>query len=50
MTGSQDIMNDQQMGNSPAFGHLRLVDYVVVIYCVLRILGESHVHYLDTSD
>ncbi|KAI4263241.1 MAG: hypothetical protein L6R42_001608 [Xanthoria sp. 1 TBL-2021] len=37
-TGSHDIMTDRQTGNGPAFGHLRLADYVVVIYCVLRIL------------
>ncbi|CAF9922172.1 MAG: hypothetical protein HETSPECPRED_004984 [Heterodermia speciosa] len=29
---------DRQTDNSPSFGHLRLVDCVVVIYCVLRIL------------
>lgn len=49
-TGSQDIMTDRQTGNGPAFGHLRLVDYVVVIYCVLRILGEKQGPDLDAKD
>lgn len=43
-------MTDRQTGNNPSFGHLRLVDYVVVIYCVLRILGESQGRDLDAKD
>ena len=43
-------MMDRQTGNNPFFGHLRLVDYLVVIYCVLRILGESQVRDLDEED
>lgn len=48
--GSLDIMMDRQTGNNPSFGLLRLVDYLVVIYCVLRILGESQVRNLDEED
>ncbi|KAG7001363.1 hypothetical protein G7Y79_00032g067160 [Physcia stellaris] len=31
-------MAENQTGSSPAFGHLRLLDYIIVICCVLRIL------------
>ena len=43
-------MTDRQKGSSPDFGHLRLIDYVVVIYCVLRILGESQGRDLDAKN
>lgn len=43
-------MAENQTGNSPAFGHLRLVDYMVVIYCVLRILGKRQTHDLDANN
>ena len=38
---TQDIVMDRRKGTCPDFGHLRFVDYVGILYCVLRILGES---------
>ena len=35
-------MTDPQVESkvNPGFGHLRLVDYFVIVYCVIWILGE----------
>ena len=43
-------MAENQTGNSPAFGHLRLLDYMIVIYCVLRILGKRQSQDLGAND
>lgn len=42
------MMNGQK-GNNPDFGHLRFVDYVGILYCVLRILGESQARDLEVG-
>ena len=36
------VMTDPQARSkvNPAFGHLRLVDYLVIVYCIIWILGE----------
>lgn len=26
---------------NPGFGHLRLIDYLVIFYCIVRIIGET---------
>ena len=35
-------MTDAQIQSkvNPAFGHLRLVDYFAIVYCVIWVLGE----------
>ena len=43
-------MPDHQTGNNPDFGQLRLIDYLVLIYCVLRILGKRQIHDLDAVE
>ncbi len=42
-------MMDRQRGNNPDLGHLRFVDYVGLLYCVFRILGESQARDLEVG-
>ena len=38
---------NRRTGSDFSFGRLRLIDYIIVIYCALRILRESQARDLD---